>query len=95
MKIDEFVEQNPGLSTVLIVGQVCEDTYSLIDEFSGRGVNILGPVNTASLALALVAQTPTDLALVARKLGGRRHGPELARCLEETWGVPSVVLDGP
>jgi hypothetical protein len=45
------------------------------------------------MALALAAQTPADLALVDRRLAGRRDGETFAQELYATWGARSLLVD--
>ncbi|MCR5880515.1 hypothetical protein [Phenylobacterium sp. J367] len=88
----QIEKQFDQFTTVLVVRTFSENPDSLVADLTDAGVNVLGPVDTAAKALTLVAQTPVDLALVSAKLAGRRSGAELARCLEDTWGVPPVLL---
>jgi DNA-binding NarL/FixJ family response regulator len=76
-------------STVIVASQRRE----LVAALSEAGINVLGPVTTASLALILASHGPADLALIDDQLAGRRTGAELADALYETWGVRSVMLD--
>jgi DNA-binding NarL/FixJ family response regulator len=82
----------PHLDTVLIVSNDEVYSHSLIGELQDLGINVVGPVSRANMALALAAQTPPDLAIVAQPLTGRRDAEELARELHATWGVRSLVL---
>lgn len=45
------------------------------------------------MALALAAQTPADLALVDRRLAGRRDGETFAQELYAIWGARSILVD--
>ncbi|WP_041373408.1 hypothetical protein [Phenylobacterium zucineum] len=90
--LNELLEQCDQFSTVLIARKSPESTDSLVQLLVDAGVNVLGPVDTAARALAIVAQTPADFAVVTPELAGKRNGAELARRLEDTWGVPSVVV---
>jgi ActR/RegA family two-component response regulator len=63
-------------------------TAHLVD----RGYDVIGPARTASMALALVAQTPVALALVGERLAGGGQGADLAEALRGTWGVRTFVL---
>jgi DNA-binding NarL/FixJ family response regulator len=88
----DLKEQFDRFTTVLVVRKSNDFPDPIVENLSERGINVLGPVDTAARALALVAQTPADIALVSPSLAGRRDGAELARCLHDTWGVPSVML---
>ena len=90
--LDELIEQYGDARTVLIAAAHSEYPQDLVARLTDAGKTVLGPVDTASLALALAAQSPADLAIVTTRLSGRRDGEELARRLGDTWGVPAVVL---
>jgi hypothetical protein len=79
--------------TVLLV---CE-SESLTAEILGRlfeaGVNVVGPVHSASMALAMAAQAAPTMAIVASPPSGRRKASELAHDLMRTWGIRSLVFD--
>lgn len=93
MKLDRaLLEQFDQFATVMVVRKSPSVPDRIVEVLTDAGVNVLGPVDTASRALAIVAQTPMDLALVEPELAGRRDGFELARNLEETWGVRAVML---
>lgn len=57
-----------------------------------RGFHVVGPANTARVALALATQTPVNLALVGEKLAGVRDGRAVARALRSAWGIPSILV---
>lgn len=88
----DLIEQCDRFTTVLVVRKSPEIPDPLVEILTDAGLNVLGPVDTARAALAITAQAGADLALVAPELAGRRNGEELARCLEDTWGVPAVLL---
>jgi DNA-binding response OmpR family regulator len=90
--LDEIIEKYGDIRTILVAGASTEYPEDLVLRLTDAGKTVIGPVETARMALALAAQTPADLAIVTPKLAGRRDGAELARRLEETWGVPTVVL---
>ena len=77
---------------------VCDDgDYSseIIQRLAAGGMNSLGPVSTAGMALALAGQMAPTVAIVAGAPTGRRGSAELASKLLETWGVRSWVIDQP
>jgi DNA-binding response OmpR family regulator len=81
--------------TVLVAHHSASYLDGLVAHLSDQGYHVLGPVQTAKMALALAAIAPPALAVVGRRLGGRRDGAALAEALRETWGVPSVLVDEP
>ncbi len=89
---DAPAEQCDRFATVMVVRRSDDVPDPLVERLTDAGLNVLGPVDTAARALTLVAQTHADLAFVAPELAGRRDGFELARTLEDTWGVPVVML---
>lgn len=88
----DLIEQCDRFTTVLVVRKSPEVPDPLVEVLTDAGLNVLGPVDTARAALVIAAQAAPDLALVAPELSGRRDGAELARCLQDTWGVPAVIL---
>ncbi|WP_374576225.1 hypothetical protein [Phenylobacterium sp.] len=79
--------------TVVVACAAPESSEKIVGILSDFGFSVVGPVDSARMALALAAQTPLTLAVVGSKLTGRRDGPALARELMNTWGVPSVLVD--
>jgi DNA-binding NarL/FixJ family response regulator len=88
----DVIEQCERFSTVMLVGRTFDFPEGFVEVLTDAGVNVLGPADTARHALLIAAQTPADLALIHPKLAGQRDGFELARSLEETWGVRSVMI---
>ena len=84
---------DPGNGAILLVCDDEERTRDILARLFDEGYSVVGPATTASLALALTAQTGPSLALIARPPTGRRGALELAQELMRTWGVRSVVLD--
>ena len=81
------------METVLVI---CDDlNYSseIIRRLSFEGMNSMGPVSTAGMALALTAQTKPTVAIVAGTPTGRRGGAELASKLLSDWGVHTWLVD--
>lgn len=79
--------------TVFVARRSPECPDAVVELLSDAGVNVLGPVTTAKEALLLAAQSPIDLALVEPELAGVRDGRELARRLEDTWGIRAILMD--
>lgn len=92
IELENILEQRDSLSTVMIVCKSSEISDGLLSRLAEAGLNVIGPVDRAALALIVAGQTPADLAIIESELAGKRNGAELARCLEETWGIPSVML---
>lgn len=63
----------------------------LVQRLLADGYFVLGPATTAAMALALAAQSPATRAVVHLDLDGG-DGRTLASRLEQTWGVPSVLI---
>ena len=95
MQVPEHtIDQLDRFSNVVIAAMNSPHRDKLIDDLNSRGVNILGPVETASQALALIAHHPADFAIIEAQLAGRRDGAELAGALQADWGVQSFLLAG-
>ena len=94
-KLDDLLETLDEFSTVMIACRSPLYRTDLSEKLAGAGINILGPVDTATYALTIAAQTPADVAIVEAELAGRRNGAELAQALERTWGVRSVLIEAP
>lgn len=80
-------------STIMVACECPESAQTIVERLASEGFGVLGPVRKASAALALAAQTPFTLAVVSRRLAGRRHGPELAEDLMSSWGAPSILIE--
>ncbi|WGM40334.1 hypothetical protein AMEJIAPC_03278 [Caulobacter sp. NIBR1757] len=81
-----------GMDTVLFV---CNDeviSTDILDKLHSAGFGVVGPTPRAATALALTAQTPPTLALVAGDLTGERSASQLAEDLMSNWGVRSLIL---
>lgn len=85
--------QDIGSETVLVV---CSDA-SLADDLLQRlyqnGVNAVGPVDSARMAIAIATHGQPTLAVIANPPTGRRGAVELAQALERDWGIRSWILD--
>lgn len=77
---------------------VLEDEFMLADmleaELTGAGHTVLGPVATVAEALAIIAQTRPDLALVNINLKNGSKGTDLARELAKGHHVCSLFVSG-
>jgi len=91
-KPNDLIEQCAHLSTVMIVGRSIDLPDGIVEVLTDAGLNVLGPVDSAARALVIAAQTAADLALIHPDLSGDCDGFGLARDLENTWGVPSVII---
>lgn len=89
---NDLIGQCEQFSTVMVVGRLKDLPDRIVELLADAGLNVLGPVDSAARALAIVAQTAADIALIHPELSGQRDGFELARDLEHTWGVPSVII---
>ncbi|RAK56569.1 response regulator [Phenylobacterium deserti] len=90
--LQNLLNELDQFSTVMIAGSSTSKTDQLLDRLNASGINVIGPVDTASKALALIAQSHVDLAVIDPELAGARNGAELARSLRETWGVRAHVV---
>jgi len=79
--------------TVVVACGAAESSQRIVGILSDAGVSVIGPVDSARMALALAAQTPFTLAVVDSQLSGERDGRNLAEALMSTWGVRSVLMD--
>lgn len=77
---------------LLICGEEARAAQIMTTLFDA-GVRVVGPIQTAKMALALAAQTGPTLAVMADQPSGERKAPELAAALMSTWGVRSMLLD--
>jgi hypothetical protein len=81
----------PG-STVLVMCTDEDYAAELLGQLYDAGVDAVGPVTTAEVALLRAAQTgPTD-ALLIGPTTGEYDVQELAEVLTRTWGVRCVIL---
>ena len=90
--VNEILEQCDRFSTVLIARNPPVEVDGIVELLINAGINVVGPADRAAHALAIAAQTPVDLALVTPELAGERDGAELARRLDDTWGVRTIVV---
>ncbi|WP_205854102.1 hypothetical protein [Phenylobacterium kunshanense] len=82
-------------SANVLVACTCPDmANTILSHLHSRGHNPIVVADRASVALAMAAQIPADIAIVNEDLGGVRSGRELADELRDTWGVPSLVVAG-
>lgn len=80
---------------VMVVGADGDEPKRMVASLTDLGHDVIGPVPTASLALAHVARTRITSAVIFRRLAGRRDGGQLAHRLSESWGIPTLVLGRP
>lgn len=81
------------METVLVVCSDADHSQKIMNQLYADGINSIGPVSTAGLALALAGQTQPTVAIVATPPTGRRGSAELADRLLANWGVPSWLMD--
>jgi DNA-binding NarL/FixJ family response regulator len=93
LEIIERAEIRYPCSNVILVSSCERTSDQLLDLISDRDLNVVGTSTRAATALALAAQVSADLAIVHHRLAGRRDSAELARRLEEIWGVPSLLIE--
>lgn len=67
--------------------------HELIETLENRHLSVLGPVYTSEQALTLASQAGADLAIVEQAEDDSSQA--LVRQLEETWGIPCVLLEAP
>lgn len=79
--------------TILLICGEEADAAAIMTTFFDAGVRVVGPIQTARMALAMAAQTGPTLALMAGQPTGERKAPQLAEALMSTWGVRSMLLD--
>jgi len=77
---------------VMVVGVDGDEPRNMAASLSDLGHHVIGPLPTASLALAHVARTPITSAVIFRRLAGRRDGTQLAQRLSESWGIPTLIV---
>ena len=82
-----------GRETILLICGEDTDAAALTTTLYDAAIRVVGPIQTAKMALALAAQTGPTLALLAGQPTGERKAPELAQALMSTWGVRSMLLD--
>ena len=85
--------QDMTSETVLVV---CNDSRladELLEALFRNGVDAVGPVDSARMALAVATHAQPTLAVIANPPTGRRGAVELAQALERDWGIRSWILD--
>lgn len=58
------------------------------------GIAVTGIARTVDEALALIAADPPHLVLLDISLDGEFEGVELARVIDQRWGLPVVFISG-
>ncbi|MCK5910866.1 MAG: hypothetical protein KAG62_13045 [Caulobacter sp.] len=86
------MHDNDKDTILLICGDAAEAARIMADLYEAQ-VGVIGPFQTAGMALAASAQTHATLAVLAGEPTGQRKTPQLAKTLLETWGVRSMLLD--
>lgn len=93
--IESAIEHLPRFATVLVACHSAPYRHDLIETLENRDLSVLGPVYTSAQALTLASQAGADLAIIEARLEPDDSGLALVRQLEETWGIPSVLLQAP
>jgi len=78
--------------TVLLICGDADAERVMADLYEAQ-IRVIGPIQTARMALAMTAQTDATLALLVGEPTGERKTPQLAKTLLDTWGVRSMLLD--
>ena len=84
-----MIDQQGAVLVAHTSDDFASDTIQKLTEMNYR---VVGPFQSAAMALAVAAQTPVSFAVVGERLDGQRDGQQLAAALERTWGVSSVVI---
>lgn len=79
--------------TVLLICGEGADAAQIMSNLYDAQIRVVGPLQTAKMALAITAQTGATVALLAGEPTGERKTSQLASTLLETWGVRSMLLD--
>lgn len=85
--------QDTDKETVLLICGDAAKAARIMANLYEAQVSVIGPIQTAGVALAMTAQTSATLALLASEPTGQRTAPQLAKTLLDTWGVRSMLLD--
>ena len=93
--IEHAIEHLPRFATVLVACHSEPYRHDLIETLENRHLSVLGPVYTSAQALTLASQAGVDLAIVEMRQAQDDSSLALVRQLEETWGIPSVLLQAP
>lgn len=80
--------------TILLVCDCEQSSADILRKLHKAGISVVGPAANASMAMAIAAQTPPTIAVVATPPNGRRNAAEFAGDLLRTWGVQSWILEG-
>ncbi len=85
--------QDMTSETVLVVCNDSKLADELLEALFRNGVDAVGPVDSARMALAVATHAQPTLAVIANPPTGRRGAVELAQALERDWGIRSWILD--
>lgn len=89
----DHIDSEYGSANVIVACGCPERAETILGLLRDRGHNPVFIADRASVALAMAAQIPADVAVVDPELLGVRDGRELADLLRETWGVPSLLIE--
>lgn len=85
--------QDMTSETVLVVCNDSKLADELLEALFRNGVDAVGPVESARMALAVATHAQPTLAVIANPPTGWRGAVELAQALERDWGIRSWILD--
>lgn len=81
------------IDSVLLVCADPRRSDDILDVLLNQGYDVVGPVETTGMALALTAQSYPTMAVVAGRPSGHRDASELADSLMRIWGIRTLLLD--
>lgn len=80
--------------TILVAEDDADAAAVLVETLTDAGHRVVGPFQEAETAILSAGLHALDLALLDINLAGEQTGVELARRLQQSWGVPTVLLSG-
>lgn len=84
----------PDPLTILVAEDDADTAADLVEALTDAGHRVVGPFQDAESAILAAGLHALDLALLDINLAGAQTGVDLARRLQQSWGVPSVFLSG-
>lgn len=80
--------------TILVAEDDADAAAALVETLTEAGHRVVGPFQEAETAIVSAGLHALDLALLDINLAGEQTGVDLARRLQQSWGVPTVLLSG-